>query len=76
MSQGEYAERGLDDTPPAAGESIGKKAAGGFMWALVGFLLMQVGSFATYTIATKILGTDSRSSSGSTSSSASAWAPP
>jgi PST family polysaccharide transporter len=38
------------------GESIGRKAAGGFVWALLGFLLMQVGGFGTYTVATKILG--------------------
>lgn len=43
--------------PAGAGEpSIGKKAAGGFAWALVGFALMQVGSFATYSIATRVLG--------------------
>ncbi len=34
-----------------------RKATGGFAWALVGFLLLQVGSFGTYSIATRILGT-------------------
>lgn len=35
---------------------LGKKAVGGFAWALVGFALMQVGSFATYTFASRVLG--------------------
>ncbi|MFN8052994.1 MAG: oligosaccharide flippase family protein [Acidimicrobiales bacterium] len=35
---------------------IGRKAAGGFVWALVGFVVMQIGSFATYWFATRILG--------------------
>ena len=39
----------------AAGE-FARKAAGGFVWALVGFLLIQIGSFGTYSIATRILG--------------------
>ena len=34
---------------------LGRKAAGGFVWALVGFLLIQIGSFATYSIAARIL---------------------
>ena len=38
--------------------SIGRKAAGGFVWALIGFIVMQIGSFATYSIASKILGTE------------------
>lgn len=36
--------------------SIESRAAGGFKWALVGFLLTQIGSFGTYSVATKILG--------------------
>lgn len=51
----ETAEQGTEDVSEP---SIGKKAAGGFAWALIGFLFMQVGSFATYTYATKILGAE------------------
>ena len=58
----DVAESGADGTVDGtSGDddlSLGRKAAGGFVWALVGFALMQVGSFATYTIATKILGAD------------------
>ncbi|MEZ5322468.1 MAG: oligosaccharide flippase family protein [Microthrixaceae bacterium] len=42
---------------PVRDEGIGRKAVGGFLWALAGFLIMQVGSFATYTYATRVLGT-------------------
>ena len=53
----DVAESGADGTVDGtSGDddlSLGRKAAGGFVWALVGFALMQVGSFATYTIATK-----------------------
>lgn len=38
--------------------SIGRKAAGGFVWALLGFAFMQVGSFATYAYASRVLGAD------------------
>lgn len=38
--------------------SLGRKAAGGFVWALVGFGLMQIGSFATYYIASGKLGSE------------------
>ena len=54
----ESVEGGAPDESGSAEPSLGRKAAGGFIWALVGFGLMQVGSFATYTIATKILGAD------------------
>ena len=58
----DVAESGADGTVDGtSGDddlSLGRKAAGGFVWALVGFALMQVGSFATYTIATKVLGAD------------------
>lgn len=50
-------EAGSDEVD-ADEPSLGRKAAGGFVWALVGFGLMQVGSFATYTIATNVLGVE------------------
>ena len=40
------------------GEDLTAKAAGGFVWALAGFALMQIGGFATYTIASRVLGSE------------------
>lgn len=42
----------------SGGEDLAAKAAGGFVWALVGFALMQLGGFATYTIASRLLGSE------------------
>lgn len=42
----------------AGGEDLTAKAASGFVWALLGFTLAQVGSFATYTIASRLLGSE------------------
>ena len=38
-----------DEPRPAEGESesLARKAGGGFVWALAGFLLQQLGSFGT-----------------------------
>lgn len=38
------------------GQDLTSKAAGGFAWALGGFALLQLGGFATYTIASRLLG--------------------
>jgi PST family polysaccharide transporter len=46
------AEGDLPDRPP----DLTRKAAGGFVWALLGFMFVQGGSFATYTVASRILG--------------------
>jgi lipopolysaccharide exporter len=46
-----------DFVPPPP--DLTRKAAGGFVWALCGFLFVQVGAFATYTIASRILGPSS-----------------
>lgn len=56
MTEGAQIE--VDDGTAGDEPSLGRKAAGGFVWALVGFGLMQVGSFATYTIATNMLGVE------------------
>lgn len=37
-------------------QSLSGRAASGFAWAIVGFLLLQLGSFGTYTVATRVLG--------------------
>jgi lipopolysaccharide exporter len=44
-----------EESAQAANE-LGKRATGGFIWALAGFLAMQIGSFGTYTVATRVLG--------------------
>jgi PST family polysaccharide transporter len=44
-------------TPPPP--DLTRKAAGGFVWALLGFVFVQAGAFATYTIASRILGPSS-----------------
>lgn len=38
------------------GSDLAQKAAGGFIWALAGVVLLQIGSFATYVIASRYLG--------------------
>ncbi len=40
------------------GESLSRKASGSFAWALLSFFLLQVGSYATYWIASKALGSE------------------
>ncbi len=45
-----------DENPGDAGKSLTGRTASGFAWAIVGFLLLQLGSFATYTVATRVLG--------------------
>ena len=47
----------MDSEESAQAENeLGKRATGGFIWALAGFLAMQIGSFGTYTVATRVLG--------------------
>lgn len=41
---------------PKPPSNLTSKAAKGFLWALVGFIGIQVGSYATYTVASRILG--------------------
>ena len=46
-----------DEPRPGEGESesLALKAGGGFVWALAGFLLLQLGSFGTYSVASRVL---------------------
>ena len=47
-------------TPDGGSEEkgFGKQVVGGFGWAIVTFLLLQLGSFGSYTVATRMLGAD------------------
>jgi PST family polysaccharide transporter len=53
-------ESGMDLAPegelPERPSDLSRRAAGGFVWALAGFVCIQAGSFATYTVASRILG--------------------
>jgi len=52
-------ESGLDlaqePTPPNPPTDLTRRAANGFAWSLAGFFFIQIGSFATYTVAANIL---------------------
>ena len=48
----------VEGEAPDAPKDLGTRAAKGFVWALGGFLCIQIGSFATYAIASDILGTE------------------
>lgn len=49
----------VEDDLPDAPADLTTRAAGGFMWALIGFVFIQIGSFGTYTVASRILGPES-----------------
>jgi PST family polysaccharide transporter len=49
----------VEDDLPDAPADLTSRAAGGFMWALIGFVFIQIGSFGTYTVASRILGPES-----------------
>jgi len=50
------ADLAVEGELPTPKANLTGRAAKGFLWALVGFLGIQVGSYATYTVASRILG--------------------
>ena len=57
-AESRYSRALVDDDQAGAAPDLTTKAARGFLWALVGFVFVQLGSFATYTVASNILGAE------------------